>query len=126
MDLIDFDFYGKLEYNRSSNDYKFSEMTSLQDVEDRDPDDYQLLGLSCILYGTKKLPELKFEDIGTGRKYRGDTLNTYRSLFGRDLSVQKKYGFDDRLTKKVKTFRKKYLTIGNLFFFQINQLNLLH
>ena len=89
MDLIDFDFYGKLEYNRSSNDYKFSEMTSLQDVEDRDPDDYQIVRAIMYLIWNKKLPELKFEDIGTGKKYV-ETLLIHTDLFSVVIFLFKK------------------------------------
>ncbi len=111
--LLCFDFLGELEYDRLSDDYKFSEMTRLQNKGEGDPDDYLIVRAVMYLIWKEKLPELSFEDIGTGRKYRGDTLNSFRTLFGRDSSIQDKYGFDDRISEKVETFRKRYLTIGN-------------
>lgn len=111
--LLDFDFYRELEYDRTSPDYKYSEMTTLNKVEERDPDDYQIVRAIMYLIWRKKLPQLTFEDIGTGRKYRGETLNTYRTLLGHGITVQNKYGFDERLIEKVEAFRKLYLTIGN-------------
>ncbi|MBR1620184.1 hypothetical protein IJ674_09870 [bacterium] len=63
------------------------------------------------------IPDLvNFTDIGSGYKYkyRGDTLNTYSTLFGSlnqgygDYFM--KYGIED---SRVEIFRRKYVTIGN-------------
>ena len=63
-----------------------------------------------------RLPGLvSFDDIGTGRKYRGETLNTYNTLFGKkDMGVEKFFNNSDEETKTIiKKFRAKYRTIGN-------------
>ena len=57
-------------------------------------------------------PDLTLENVGTGRKYRGDTINSFRSVLGKyeeTLPFWEKAGMGE----KVSCFFRKYHTIGN-------------
>lgn len=45
--------------------------------------------------------------------FRGDTINSFNNIFGRDKQVVLKYNFDQNLKRKIDSFQKKYHTIGN-------------
>lgn len=70
--------------------------------------------IHCDREGNKyAIPKLnKFIDIGSGYryKYRGDTLNTYSTLFG---SKNQGYNKFFEQNEKIEKFRDKYVTIGN-------------
>ncbi len=54
------------------------------------------------------------DQIGIGRgMYRGDTLNTFNSLFGKDLRRAKERISEPRLIKKIEAFKREYCTVGN-------------
>lgn len=83
-----------------------------------DADDTAIIRAICFIVWKDDLPDLKnFEDIGTGKKYRGDTLNTYNTLFGKENAGIKKYFSDknqmEELLEKAKKFRADFQTIGN-------------
>lgn len=64
------------------------------------------------------LPRLnKLTDIGSGYKYkyRGDTLNTYSTLFGSKNQGVVKYFNSPNDIKKINKYRQKYVTIGNFW-----------
>lgn len=90
---------------------EYGEMTSSGDF---DADDTKIARAIYFLIWKDLLPELdKLDDIGTGKKYRGDHLNTFNTLFGRDYIGLNKYADDEELKKKAKGFNEKYQTIGN-------------
>lgn len=61
-----------------------------------------------------KLPDCSFENIGTGLKYRGDTLNTFNTLFDKKIWWANEIEFEDKdFVDLVNDFKKIYLTIGN-------------
>lgn len=65
-----------------------------------------------------KLPALEYDQIGTGKIYRGDTINTFSTLFGRPLGNSRysgaaKYSDEDSFVSIVNIFHKTYRTVGN-------------
>ncbi len=83
-----------------------------------DCDDTNLTRIIFSLLYSGKLSNLTFENIGTGQIYRGDTINTFRTIFGERISEKhflgiEKYSSDKLLLDKVEKFYHKYHTIGN-------------
>lgn len=74
-----------------------------------DPDDTILANAIYFILWEKVVPELELSQIGTGKKYRGDTLNTFNTLF----NGINKYCPDKELTFQVSKFKEKYLSLGN-------------
>lgn len=100
-----------LEYNYGSN-YK----------DNTDCDDTHLARIIYFLiHNDNKINEYalpglnKLTDIGSGYKYkyRGDTLNTYSTLFGSKNQGVVKYFNSPNDIKKINEYRQKYVTIGN-------------
>ena len=86
-----------------------------------DTDDCNLVrALFDVLYADA-LPGLALPTLGTGRAYRGDTLNTFHTLFGRPISDQPGLYFglerhhpSDSLRVRAADFHHTYHTLGNL------------
>lgn len=109
-DLYDIEKCKNIEYSYGSNS---------KDVWDCD--DTHLARVVLFLIHSNRednkysIPRLnRFIDIGSGYKYkyRGDTLNTYSTLFGCKNQGCKKF-FEKN--EEVEKFRRKYVTIGNFF-----------
>lgn len=100
--LLTFDFL-QLEYDKkygSENNF--------------DPDDTKIAKAIYYLTWRSSLPELELKEIGTGLKYRGDTLNTFNTLFGKFLERAITI-FDNELNSlyHILNFKTKCYTIGN-------------
>lgn len=100
---------------------------------DFDEDDTELAkSIYYLLWGGEvlpmKLPELTYDQIGTGKKYRGDTLNTFNTLFGGeniyDYDGIQETGFahtikiikqksDNVFVNRIYYFKNECYTIGN-------------
>ena len=86
-----------------------------------DTDDGNLVrALFDVLYADA-LPGLSLATLGTGRAYRGDTLNTFHTLFGRPIPDQpgrfaglERYHPSDDLRARAAAFHRTYHTLGNL------------
>ena len=86
-----------------------------------DTDDCNLVrALFDVLYA-EALPGLSLPAIGTGRAYRGDTLNTFHTLFGRPIPGQpgrfaglERHRPSDDLRARAAAFHRTYHTLGNL------------
>lgn len=86
-----------------------------------DTDDCNLVrALFDVLYA-EVLPGLSLPAIGTGRAYRGDTLNTFHTLFGRPIPGQpgrfaglERHRPSDNLRARAAAFHRTYHTLGNL------------
>lgn len=90
-----------------------------------DPDDTMIARCIYCLLWEKEIQELKYDNLGNGKKYRGDTLNTFNTLFGSDRisdngktvfeNCLEKFGLaeDKEFIKKVLNFKKIYTRIGN-------------
>jgi len=97
-----------IEYSYGSND------KDVWDCDDTHLARVILFLIHCDREGNKyAIPKLNnFIDIGSGYKYkyRGDTLNTYSTLFGsKNQGYNKFFDKNDEIEK----FRSKYVTIGN-------------
>ena len=89
-----------------------------------DEDDTDLAKAIMYLIWFDKISDLTFDDIGTGKIYRGDTLNTYNTLFGKNNQYEK-YITDSFLKDSILQFKKKYVTLGNFMLKQNKAKNLL-
>jgi len=86
-----------------------------------DTDDCNLVrALFDVLYADA-LPGLSLPEIGTGRAYRGDTLNTFHTLFGRPIPGRpgrfaglERHSPSDELRARATAFHRTYHTLGNL------------
>lgn len=75
-----------------------------------------------LLYDKKEIPDFK---LGPGGNYTGDTINTFRTLFGNrfiiqdgkngEEQVEEKFYFDEKLKKDKNIFFWTYQTIGNFY-----------
>jgi len=122
QDFIEEKLEGNIEnfkyYNfmNLENDNKFGKCSKLGNSFD--PDDSEIARTVYYLIFNKKVHDTDldflFSDIGTNKKYRGDTINTFNTLFGENLERAKKYSNDDKdFIKKVEQFKKKCYSIGN-------------
>jgi len=121
IDFIETYLDGNIENLRSfdigelGRDRKFGKTTS----SGFDADDTVIVRAICFLVWKDRLPELKVEQIGTGKYYRGDTLNSFHSLFGQKLPGKNKfkgvakYTDEINFTNSVNKFYKTYRTMGN-------------
>ena len=86
-----------------------------------DTDDGNLVrALFDVLYADA-LPGLALPTLGTGRAYRGDTLNTFHTLFGRPIPDRpgrfaglERHQPSDALRARAAAFHRTYHTLGNL------------
>ena len=85
-----------------------------------DCDDTQIMRAVYVLLWGDIYPDLKLANIGTGKKYRGDTLNTFHTMFGRPIEGREgffagleKYFPADELRQKVRDFSNILCRIGN-------------
>ncbi len=86
-----------------------------------DTDDGNLVrALFDVLYADA-LPGLSLPALGTGRAFRGDTLNTFHTLFGRPIPGQpgrfaglERHRPSDALRARAAAFQRTYHTLGNL------------
>ena len=98
-------------------DFPFKNLES--DSEYGCPDrsfDYDDTNLARAIYFIiwKDLPEMDISEIGTGKKYRGDTLNTFNTMFSADLSrCDILSGGNKELCDKAEVFRDICYSLGN-------------
>lgn len=84
-----------------------------------DCDDTNLIRTICFLLWGEQFPDLSLADIGSGKKYRGDTLNTFNSVFGtyfpEMLSCKGilKSNAPENIRLQANKFYSDYHTIGN-------------
>lgn len=74
-----------------------------------DADNTNIANAIYYLIWAHELPEISFNEIGIGKKYRGDTMNTFNTLF---LGAAK-YSEEEEYKSKVAEFKRIYTTIGN-------------
>ena len=86
-----------------------------------DTDDCNLVrAIFAVLYADA-LPGLNLDSLGTGRAYRGDTLNSFNTLFGRPIPDQpdrfaglERFDPTADLRVRAAAFHHTYHTLGNL------------
>ena len=110
---------GKLkDFNLSSleNDEKYGQLPG----NDFDADDCQLSRAIYVIVWGDKMPYLNMLSIGRGRSYRGDTMNTFNTVFGKEIEGNlghfggiEAYNPDEELRSRVRQFSRLCPTIGN-------------
>lgn len=84
-----------------------------------DCDDTNITRAICFILWGEIFPDITFSDIGTGNKYRGDTLNTFHTVLGAYLPDKhscigiEKSNADNRLRVLANKFHAVYHSIGN-------------
>lgn len=91
-----------------------------------DPDMYYITqAIYIVVWG--HIFDLTFDKMGSWGKikhpFRGDTMNSFNSVFGRDMMIAKRYEVEDVLIKTIKEFACLYHSIGN-FIVLPNKLNI--
>ena len=86
-----------------------------------DTDDCNLVRALFHLLYRDAFPGLTLDTLGTGRPYRGDTLNTFNTLLGRPIPDQpgrfaglEKFNPSDSLRARAAAFHRTYHMLGNL------------
>lgn len=85
-----------------------------------DCDNSNLANAIYVILWSGILPDCGFETIGINLPYRGDTINTFNTFFGREMDHRpgfyaglEKYQPDERLRERVRSFYGLCSTIGN-------------
>ena len=85
-----------------------------------DCDDTEIMRAVYVLLWAGYFPDLTFDNLGTGKSYRGDTLNTFHTMFGREIKDRpgfyaglECYDPDDSLREKIRLFRSRSSRLGN-------------
>ena len=84
-----------------------------------DCDDTNLTRAICFILWGEIFPDLTASDIGTGQKYRGDTLNTFNTVFGSYFPEQhycvgiERSNASESLRVLANKFHAAYHSIGN-------------
>ncbi|MFQ7035666.1 MAG: hypothetical protein ACLRTQ_08360 [Candidatus Borkfalkia sp.] len=84
-----------------------------------DCDDTNLTRAICFILWGEIFPDLTVSDIGTGQKYRGDTLNTFNTVFGSYFPEQhscvgiERSNASESLRVLANKFHAAYHSIGN-------------
>jgi len=85
-----------------------------------DCDDTELMRAVYVILWSDVLPGLQMDNFGYRKQYRGDTLNTFHTMFGRPIPERpgffagvEKYAPTEELREKVRFFGSKYHTVGN-------------
>ena len=85
-----------------------------------DCDDTNIMRAVYVVLWGEELPGLRMDNFGYRKQYRGDTVNTFHTMFGREIAGRpgffaglEKYHPSDELREKVRCFRKLCSTIGN-------------
>ena len=108
--LADFDF------RQLENDAKYG---NAQD-QPFDSDDSFLARAIYVLVWGEAFPDLTLANLGPGRRYRGDTMNTFHTMFGREDSSHpghflglESYHPDETMRQTAREFQPRVSTIGN-------------
>lgn len=86
-----------------------------------DCDDTEIMRAVYVVLWGDFLPELSLDTSGNAEKYRGDTMNSFHTMFGREIPDRpgfyaglERYNPSDEMRERVREFSHKYCsTIGN-------------
>lgn len=84
-------------------------------------DDTDIMRAIYVVLWSDFLPELSMDTLGNTEKYRGDTMNSFHTMFGREIQERsgfyaglEKYHPSDELRELVREFGNRYCsTVGN-------------
>lgn len=109
-------------YALESFDFKTLRDSEKYGAPDRsfDCDDTNIMRAVYVVLWGDSLPYLSLHDIGSGKNYRGDTMNTFHTMFGREIPEKpgffaglEKYSPSDEMREKVRNFGRLCSNIGN-------------
>jgi len=115
---LDGDLNKLKDFNLSSleNDRKYGQ----QEGSRFDADDCLLARAIYVLAWGDVFPYLNMLSVGSGRAYRGDTMNTFHTMFGREIPEQPGFYYglenfhpDEKLRTLARRFHDLVPTIGN-------------
>ena len=109
------------------NNFRDFDFKQLRDSEkfgcpDRnfDCDDTNIMRAIYVVLWEDFLPYLNLKNFGSLKQYRGDTMNTFHTMFGREIEGRpgffaglEKYDPADELREKVRHFSTRCCSIGN-------------
>ena len=85
-----------------------------------DCDDTNIMRAIYVVLWGELMPNLNMNNFGYRRQYRGDTINTFHTMFGREIEDRsgffaglEKYKPSDELREKVRNFSRLCSNIGN-------------
>ena len=86
-----------------------------------DADDTEIVRAVCVVLWEELLPDLSMATLGEREKYRGDTMNSFHTMFGREIPERpgffaglEKYEPAEALRERVREFGNAYCsTVGN-------------
>lgn len=85
-----------------------------------DCDDTNIMRAVYVLLWGEHLPWLNSGNVGNGKQYRGETMNTFHTMFGREIPEKpgyfaglEKYSPTEEFREKVRHFGKICIMIGN-------------
>lgn len=116
------EFCGGSWDNLKTFDFKTLKSSGKFGCPDRnfDCDDTNIMRAIYVLLWQDLFPNLNLDNFGFLRQYRGDTMNTFHTMFGREISGRpgffaglEKYSPSDELREKVRDFGRLHSTIGN-------------
>ena len=101
---------------------KYDDLFGCMDPQSFDGDDTYIIRAVYVLLFGKAFPDMTdWREIGTGKCYRGDTIHTFHTVFGRPDPARRGHfrgidrfaPVDDALYERIRRFRKKVCTLGN-------------
>ncbi|MDL2212168.1 hypothetical protein LJB88_04760 [Erysipelotrichaceae bacterium OttesenSCG-928-M19] len=134
-DFVDDWLYGDINYlhefdlSEIKDDEKYGMIDS--NLTESDPDNTVIANAIYTVVWDEIIPDLSFDNLGSGKKYRGETLNSYNTLFGKPkeiyyegkpvgLSFMNYTSFEsikienEKLSMRVCEFYERYHNIGNM------------
>ena len=99
----------------------FSRISSGKNWMEKSTVSVPLTSKRCAATTGSGVPELSMDTLGNAEKYRGDTMNSFHTMFGREIPDRpgfyaglEKYHPSDEMRERVREFGNKYCsTIGN-------------
>ena len=101
---------------------KYDSVYGCKDPDCFDCDNTYIIKAVYQLLFSKTFPAIDdWRNIGSRKHYRGDTLNTFHTLFGREIPGKKGYFYgierfapiDENLYNKIRSFKRMVTTLGN-------------
>ena len=101
---------------------KYDDLFGCASPRNFDCDNTYIIRAVYVLLWSKVFPDMTdWREIGTGKCYRGDTIHTFHTIFGRPnpeksghfYGIDRFAPIDDALYERVRLFHKKICTLGN-------------
>ena len=108
--------------NYDFENLKYDQIYGCKNPEYFDCDNTYIMKAIYQLLFSKAFPAINdWRNIGSGKFYRGDTLNTFHTLFGREIpenrghfyGIERFAPIDENLYNRIRKFKKSICTLGN-------------